>query len=277
VSAAALLAAISLLAQAPPPAAGQNNPGQNNPGQNKGKGGAGAAKGGGLGLFRNQAAPPTNPAPKFADGTPDLSGVWLGGGGSDADIANPRSLKAGDKVIMLPWAEALVKTRQSKEDPEANCLPAGIPRGSPYPWRLVQTPTHYFLLFEGNIHSYRQIFMNSKHPEDPDPTWFGHSVGRWEGNTLIVDTVGFNDKFWFDYVGHPHTEKLHTIERYTRTDEGHLAIEVTIDDPGAYTQPFTTVGRAQLMTGAELLEYICQENNQDLEKLEGPARGPGGR
>jgi len=271
VSASALFAAISLLAQAPAPAPDQNKA------QNKGKGGgAGAAKGGGLGLFRNQPAPPTGAAPKFADGTPDLSGVWLGGGGSDADIANPRSLKEGSKVIMLPWAEALVKTRQSKEDPEANCLPAGIPRGSPYPWRMVQTPTHYFLLFEGNIHSYRQIFMNAKHPADPDPTWFGHSVGHWEGNTLIVDTVGFNDKFWFDYKGHPHTEKLHTIERYTRTDEGHMAIEVTIDDPGAYTQPFTTVGRAQLMTGAELLEYICQENNQDLEKLDGPARGPGG-
>jgi hypothetical protein len=268
VSAAALLAVVSLLAQAPAPTTGQN----------KGKGGAGAAKGGGgLGLFRNQAAPPSGTAPKLADGTPDLSGVWLGGGGSDADIANPRSLKPGDKVIMLPWAEALVKTRQSKEDPEANCLPAGIPRGSPYPWRLVQTPTHYFILFEGNIHSYRQIFMNAKHPADPDPTWFGHSVGHWEGNTLIVDTVGFNDKFWFDYVGHPHTEKLHTVERYTRTDEGHMAIEVTIEDPGTYTQPFTTVGRAQLMSGAELLEYICQENNQDLEKLDGPARGPGGR
>jgi hypothetical protein len=259
VSAAALTAAISLLAQAP---AGQNK---------------GADAKGNIGLFRNQPAVPTGPAPKFADGTPDLTGVWLGGGGSDADIANPRSLKEGSKVIMLPWAEALVKTRQSKEDPEANCLPAGIPRGSPYPWRMVQTPTHYFLLFEGNIHSYRQIFMNAKHPADPDPTWFGHSVGHWEGNTLIVDTVGFNDKFWFDYVGHPHTEKLHTIERYTRTDMGHLAIEVTIDDPGAYAQPFTTVGRAQLMVGAELLEYICQENNQDLPKLEGPARGPGGR
>jgi hypothetical protein len=267
VSVTSLIAAISLLAQAPSPA----------PGQNKGKGAADAKGGAGIGLFRNQPAVPTGPAPKLADGTPDLTGVWLGGGGSDADIANPRSLKEGSKVIMLPWAEALVKTRQSKEDPEANCLPAGIPRGSPYPWRMVQTPTHYFLLFEGNIHSYRQIFMNAKHPADPDPTWFGHSVGHWEGNTLVVDTVGFNDKFWFDYMGHPHTEKLHTIERYTRTDEGHLAIEVTIDDPGAYTQPFTTVGRAQLMVGAELLEYICQENNQDLPKLEGPARGPGGR
>jgi len=96
--------------------------------------------------------------------------------------------------------------------------------------------------------------MNAKHPDDPDPTWYGHSVG-------------FNDKFWFDYKGHPHTEKLHTIERYTRTDLGHMAIEVTIDDPGAYAKPFTTAGKATLMPGTELLEYICQENNQDLPWL----------
>ena len=233
------------------------------------------AKGTNIGLYRNQPAPPNGPVVKLPDGTIDLSGVWLGGGASDADIS--KALKPGDKLIMLPWAEQLVKTRKSKEDPEANCLPAGVPRGSPYPWRIVQTPTHYFILFEGNIHSYRQVFMNAKHPDDPDPTWYGHSVGHWEGGTLVVDTIGFNDKFWFDYLGHPHTEKLHAIERYTRTDLGHMSIEVTIDDPGTYKQPFTTVGRATLMVGQELLEYICQENNQDLEKLEGPARGPGGR
>jgi len=233
------------------------------------------AKGTNIGLYRNQPAPPSGPVVKLPDGTIDLSGVWLGGGASDADIS--KALKPGDKLIMLPWAEQLVKTRKSKEDPEANCLPAGVPRGSPYPWRIVQTPTHYFILFEGNIHSYRQVFMNAKHPDDPDPTWYGHSVGHWEGGTLVVDTIGFNDKFWFDYLGHPHTEKMHAIERYTRTDLGHMSIDVMIDDPGAYKQPFTTVGRATLMVGQELLEYICQENNQDLEKLEGPARGPGGR
>ena len=258
-----VLAVVSLLAQTQAPAQGQNNA--------KDK----AKSGGGGGLYRNQAPAPNGPAPKLANGTPDLSGVWLGSGGNDSDISTPRSLKPGDKVIMLPWAEALMKTRLSKQDPEANCLPAGIPRGSPYPWRIVQTPTHYFILFEGNIHSYRQIFMNAKHPDDPDPTWYGHSVGKWEGNTLIVDTVGFNDKFWFDYKGHPHTEQLHTVERYTRTDMGHMAIEVTIDDPGTYMQPFTTIGRATLMPGAEILEYICQENNQDLQRLEGPVRGPG--
>lgn len=234
-------------------------------------------KTGNIGLYRNQQLAPDGPAPKLADGTPDLSGVWLGGGSNSTDIANPKGLKPGSEVVMLPWADEVVKHRLSKEDPEANCLPTGIPRGSPYPWRIVQTPTHYFILFEGNIHSFRQIFMNGKHPDDPDPAWYGHSIGHWEGNTLVVDTVGFNDKFWFDYKGHPHTEKLHTVERFTRTDLGHMSMEVTIDDPGTYVKPFTTIGSATLMPGTELLEYICQENNQDLQKLQGPARGPGGQ
>ena len=236
------------------------------------------AKTGTIGLYRNQVLPSDGPAPKLADGTPDLSGVWLGSGSDSADIADPKNLKAGDQVVMLPWAEKVVKNRLSKQDPEANCLPAGIPRGSPYPWKIVQTPQLIVFLFEGNIHSFRQIFMDGRsHPADPDPTWYGDSIGHWEGNTLVVDTVGFNDKFWFDYKGHPHTEKLHTIERYTRVDMGHMSIEVTIDDPETYTKPFTTLGKATLMPGTELLEYICQENNQDLPLLQGPARGPGGR
>jgi len=101
----------------------------------------------------------------------------------------------------------------------------------------------------------------------------GDSIGHWEKNTLVIDTVGFNDKFWFDYLGHPHTEKLHTIERYTRTDLGNITIEVTIDDPGTYTKPFTTVGRARLQAG-ELLEYVCQENNIDLVHVNAPAQLP---
>jgi len=231
-----------------------------------------------VGLFPNQRPAPTGPVRSLKDGTPDLAGVWLGGGGSDADISNPARLKPGNTVVMLPWAEDVVKNRLSEQDPEANCLPTGIPRGSPYPWRILQTPERYYILFEGNIHSFRQIFMDGRpHPpaRDLDPTWYGHSIGHWEGNTLVVDTVGFNDKFWFDYKGHPHTEQLHTIERYTPIDEGHMAIEVTIEDPGAYKQPFTTMGRATLLPGAELMEYICQENNQDLDHLSGPARGPG--
>jgi hypothetical protein len=114
-----------------------------------------------------------------------------------------------------------------------------------------------------------------EHPKDLNPTWYGHSVGRWEGDTLVIDTVGFNDKFWFDFRGHPHTEQLHTVERYTRKDFGTLVNEVTIDDPGAYSKPFTLKFNATLMPKGEILEYICQENNVDVKHILGPA-GPGG-
>lgn len=247
------------------------------PPANAGKGKGGAKGGGSVGLYQRQPPTPTGPAPKLADGTPDLSGVWLGSGANDSDIS--KGLKPGESVVMLPWAEQVLKNRKSKDDPEANCLPAGIPRGSPYPWRIAQTPGIYFIVYEGNIHSWRQIFMDGrKHPDDNVliPSWYGNSIGRWDGSTWVVDTVGFNDKFWFDYAGHPHTEQLHTIERYTRTDLGNMNIEVTIDDPGAYTKPFTTVGHARIMAGQELLEYICQEDNFDLQHLSGPAQGPGG-
>jgi hypothetical protein len=199
---------------------------------------------------------------------PDLSGVWQGGGPVD-DISE--GLPKGEALPLRPEARALMATRQSKDDPEANCLPTGVPRQAPYPWRIVQTPTHIFLLFEGNIHSYRQIFMDGrKHPVDPDPTWYGHSVGRWEGQTLVVDSVGFNDKFWFDFKGHPHTEQLHIVERYTRTKPDTLVNQITIDDPGAYTKPFTVTFTATRKPGEELIEYICNENNQDVSHIQGP-------
>jgi len=102
-----------------------------------------------------------------------------------------------------------------------------------------------------------------KHPEDPSPTWYGHSIGRWEGDTLVVDTIGLNDKFWLDPGGTPHTEKLHLVERYTRTDFTTLRREVTVEDPGAFTRPFTVTYTARLGTPeSEILEYICIENNQ---------------
>lgn len=168
--------------------------------------------------------------------------------------------------------------RLSKDDPEANCLPTGVPRMNPYPWRIVQSSTdkpesHIFILFEGNIHSYRQIFMDGRpHPPDPDPTWYGHSIGRWEGNTLVVDTVGFNDKFWFDFDGHPHTTQLHTVERFTRTDLNTLSWDITITDPGSYQKPFTVQTKARLEPTWELMEYICQENNTNVPHIQGPAK-----
>src|SRR6266481_2629301 len=129
----------------------------------------------------------------------------------------------------------LMQERMSKDDPEANCLPSGVPRVAPYPWRVVQTPDRIFFLFEANIHSYRQILMNRSHPQDLNPTWYGDSTGKWEGDTLVIDTVGFNDRFWFDFMGRPHTPQLHTVERFRRPDLGVLEEEVTVEDPEAYT------------------------------------------
>jgi len=214
----------------------------------------------------SKAAPP-RPTPRTADGKVDFSGIW----GADRkfiyDIND--ALKPGETLPIQDWALKVTLERLSKDDPEALCLPAGVPRQAPYPWRIVQTPTHIFFLFEGNIHSYRQIFMNAKHPDDLDPTWYGHSIGWFEGDTLVVDTIGFNDRFWFDFAGHPHTEKLHTIERFRRPDFNTLDYEVTIDDPGAYTRPFTLYGSHAYDAGTELMEYICNENNQDVEHIVG--------
>jgi hypothetical protein len=219
------------------------------------------------GGVENKAAP-LGPPPRTTAGKPDLSGVWGPDRNFIYDITS--ALKPGETLPLQPWAADLAKSRMSKDDPEANCLPTGVPRIAPYPWKIVQTPTLLVFLFEGNIHSYRQIFLDGRaHPKDPDPAWYGDSIGRWEGDTLVVDTIGFNDRFWFDFAGHPHTDKLHIVERYRRPDLGHLEEEVTIDDPGAYTKPFTMYGHFPLQKGAEIMEYICNENNQDVSHIVG--------
>ena len=224
------------------------------------------AKGGGKGKGK---ARPTGPTPRTADGKVDFSGIW-NGGGPVGDVG--QGLIAGEEISLTPWGKKIMDSRQSKDDPEANCLPTGIPRIAPYPWRVLQTSTHIFYLFEGNIHSFRQIFIDGrKHPADLDPTWYGDSIGTWDGDTLVVDTIGFNDKFWFDFNGHPHSEQLHTIERITRPDLGGLDIETQIIDPEAYTKPFKIKFTATLRPGEELMEYICQENQQDAIHLQGPA------
>jgi hypothetical protein len=136
---------------------------------------------------------PTGPAPHLADGHVDLSGVWRPGENAliyDLSLGLPK----GETLPLTPEGTKIKAARFAKDDPEANCLPAGVPRIAPFPWRILQTPTHIFFLFEGNIHSYRQIFMDGRpHPPDPDPSWCGHSTGRWGEDTLIIDTVGFND------------------------------------------------------------------------------------
>jgi len=230
---------------------------------------------GGLGplnaLGQELKRPPasTDPVPRLPDGTVDLGdGVWFGGGsGNDISVG----LKKGETLPLLPWAKALLEDRKKRneDDPTNWCLPAGPPRVTPYPSRFVYgqnstKPTHMFILYEGTIHTYRQIFMDGrKHPADVEPTWLGHSIGWWEGDTLVIDTVGYNDKSWFDHIGTPHTEKLHTIERWTRINKGSMVNVITMDDPGAYSKPFTLTFPAQLApAGDELMENFCQENNQ---------------
>src|SRR5688572_32825364 len=162
------------------------------------------------------------------------------------------------------------RAQRPTDDPHLWCAPMGVPRTTPYPFRFAQsfgdgTPTHIFIVHEATIHTYRQIFMDGRqHPRESDPTWFGHSIGRFDGkDTLVIDTVGFNDKFWFDRRGTPHTEQLHTIERWARPEFTKLTRVVTIDDPGAFTRPFDVRFTAELGSPeSEILEYICIENNQ---------------
>lgn len=209
---------------------------------------------------------PSRPVPHLPDGTVDLSGVWTDGG--SAPLA--RLMKPGElESLMLPWAKKLYASRDEGQDPYNYCMPGGPLRiTGGFAWRFVQhpttKPTHIFMLQEGNAHTYRQIFVDGrKHPEDPTPTWYGHSIGQWQGDTLVIDTVGLHDRFWLDSGGTPHTEQLHLIERWTRTDFTTLRRDVTIDDPGAFTRPFTVTYTAKLsIPGSEIMEYICIENNQ---------------
>src|SRR5262245_61735817 len=164
---------------------------------------------------------PTGPAPRLPDGTIDLGdGIWVmaPGGGSIA-----QGLRPGEQLPLLPSAKALMDARKDTDDPVGWCLPMGPMRSSPYPFRFIQNythkkPTHMYILSEW-MGSFRQIFLDGrKHPSEVEPTWFGHSIGWYENDTLVIDTVGFNEKFWLDRQGTPHTERLHTIERWTRTD-----------------------------------------------------------
>ena len=217
-----------------------------------------------------RAGPPKGPIPRLPNGMVNLGDLaWLGGGSIAGNIETQGGLKKGElDSLMLPWAKKLKESRDVTQDPHNFCMPTVVPRVAPYPWRFVQNythtaPTHMFIVHEATIHTFRQIFMDGrKHPADLGPTWLGPSIGWWEKDTLVIDTVGFNDKAWFDSAGHPHTEQLHTTERYTRLDLGRLENKVTIDDPGAYTRPWTATFMATATLGDEVMEFFCQENNQ---------------
>jgi hypothetical protein len=226
-----------------------------------GKGGKGGGKGDGS--IGRGAPPPEGPMPRAADGKPDLSGVWDPG----------LSFTNMGQVPLTPWADAIYKERRgnlSKDDPEGHCLPAGVPRISPFAQKFVQTPKLVVILDEGNVHSYRQLFLDGRqHPKDVGPLWMGDSIAHWEGDTLVVDTIGFNDLTWLNGQGLPHSDQLHVIERYTRPDLGHLNIEITMEDPKAFTKAHTFNRTFSLRPSWEIQEYVCNEFNVDAEHLVG--------
>lgn len=207
----------------------------------------------------------TAPAPRSADGKPDLSGIWM-----------VPSLKyliniAADlkEVPFQPWAAAEYKQRmdnRGKDDPNNFCLPSIIPEkiAVTSPWKIVETPGLTLILYESRT-IFRQIFTDGRPlPKDPNPTWQGYSVGRWDGDTFVVESTGSNGKGWLDTNGHPVTDVLHVTEKYRRKDFGHMDVEITIDDPKAYTKSWTIHENPELQPDTELIEYICEENNRDI-------------
>jgi hypothetical protein len=222
-------------------------------------------------------------APRLPDGRPDLGngkGSWnprvienIAGVGPGAPERTPVE-KVVD-VPFQPWAEQLYNKRWmelQKDDHEARCLPPGIPRlyQTPFPFQVFQLSDRVLFVFEGGSHFWRPVFTDGRqHSKDPNPSYLGESIGRWDGDTLVVDTIGFNDRTWLDQDGHPHTEALHTVERFTRRDERTLHYQVTIEDSGAYTRPWTTSYTIPWSAGAEPMEYVCHENNLDLPHMVG--------
>jgi hypothetical protein len=209
------------------------------------------------------------PAPKTSDGRPDLSGLWQLGidVGSAANIT--ADLAASD---IQPWARELSRQRLGdfgKDDPEiTGCTPGGprhITRGGLS--KIIQTPAIVVVLFEDL--SYRQIFLDGRDlPRDPNPTWMGYSVGRWDGDTLVVTTAGFNDRTWLDFAGHPHSEGLKITERLRRSRFGRLELQVTLEDPAVYAKPIAVSAGGNFVADTDLIEYVC-ENEKDRAHLVG--------
>jgi hypothetical protein len=205
----------------------------------------------------------TAPAPRTSDGKPDFTGLWVMP--LDTAVGNIAARNTGNltPADVQPWAQALVRQRAasfSKDNPRFHCLPEGpgYSTGAGGMKRFIQTPAIIVILNEDL--TYRQIFMDGRALEtDPNPSWMGYAVGHWDGDALVVESSGFNDRTWL-LDGYPHTEKLRMTERYRRTDFGHLEITVTFEDPGAYLKAWTVPGRAQLAADTEMLEEVCNEN-----------------
>ena len=224
-------------------------------------------------------AKPYPPAPRLPDGTPNLGptepnkGHW-----HLAQFQDYKQVLLHPKEIPYqPWARKLAMQRradQSKWDPQGYCMPPSGPRlmTTPFPMEIIQLPAQkrIVMIYEGGAHVWRIIYMDGRpHPqgEQLNPSWLGHSVGHWEGDTLVVDVVGYNEGNWIDMVGDPHTDQLHVVERFTRKDLYTLRYEATLDDPGAYTEPWTIGFDIVWDEKGEIQEYICQENSPWMRRL----------
>ncbi|MBI4520099.1 MAG: hypothetical protein HY701_04640 [Gemmatimonadetes bacterium] len=205
------------------------------------------------------------PAPRLPDGQPDLNGLW---NAVDGRFLTNIARRAGFDAPFTPWAAALFKERQDnqgRDRPAGRCLPHTIPTAMMvpgYPWKIVQTPGLTILLFE-NFTDFRQIFTDGRSfPNDRQPAWFGYSIGRWEGDTCVVETTGFNAEAWLDDTGHPRSEEMRVTERFRRLDFGHLEVEFTFNDPKAYTKPWSVAVPFELLADTDIIENYC-ENERD--------------
>src|SRR5213594_772318 len=207
------------------------------------------------------------PVPRTSDGKPDLSGLWR-------PETNPYRFDLiqdpKDEAIFRPSAEAVFQKRVAdfrRDDPVTHCLPGGPSEMLNGTYRMIQTPTMMALLYEGGSGRYRQIFTDGrKLPKDPNPSWFGNSVGHWEGDTLVVESSGFNDRSWLDRAGHPHSEGLRVTERFRRVDFGHMQFQITFDDPETLTKPLIISLSVNYAPDTEMMESVC-ENERDTVRL----------
>jgi hypothetical protein len=196
--------------------------------------------------------PPSGPTPRTADGKPDFSGVWWG----------PRTVDPG-KPEFLPSART---TQNPADSPQTHCEPAAATRLGPL-YEFVQSRDIIVEISDDDSPGFHQIYLNRGHPADPNPAWYGDSVGHFEGDTLVVDRVAFDPRVWLDRPGHPHSDRLHIIERYRRPDLGHLETEITVEDPGVLAGPWVIKTASELAPHEQIYEFICTENNRDLTHL----------
>jgi hypothetical protein len=197
--------------------------------------------------------PPSGTSPRLQDGKPDLSGVW-----HRSEIVAPGNPQ------LLPWAASVAQERAKNnfnDSPAARCLPMGVSLLGPIVTKFIHTPTELVILKEAPGGGAIEVFLDGRdHPRDLDPNWNGHAIGKWEGDTLVVDRVGFNDRGWLDAAGRPRTEALHVVDRLHRIDAGHIEIETTFDDPGTLKGQWIQKQRATFATGLELIEFFCENN-----------------